>query len=77
MSTVATLPRAGGNGAALVVVVADLLMRAFAALTAKATREVKTTPNKTQPAAKVNLRQLYRLAGDRDSVNPIIWSKLN
>lgn len=78
MSAISTLPRNGGNGAALVVVVADLLMSAYSALTAKSAPKVKAVPiAAVKPAGQVNVWQLYRLAGDSDSINPKVVAKLH
>lgn len=71
-SPIATLPRAAGNGAALVVVVADVLIGLIAAIREKAaTKAVVGTP-----AAKLSFRQLYRLTVGYDSITPKVAAKL-
>jgi hypothetical protein len=80
MSTVnATLPRAGGNGAALVVVVADLFMGLFAS--AKAPANVKVDAISAAPVAakrtkKVDIWQLYRMSVSSDSISPDVMAAL-
>jgi hypothetical protein len=98
MSSIATLPRTGGNGAALVVVVADLLMSVYGALTARSedkgsvpkvavlkapvlkapALEVKAASKAVtaKAADKLDVWQLYRLAGNSDSVNPKVLASL-
>ena len=75
--SIATLPRNGGNGAALVVVVADLLMGLYAALTKKAASKSDATAKTavissaaTEPAKELSLWQLYRLTAGYDSISP-------
>jgi hypothetical protein len=79
MSAVATLPRAGGNGAALVVVVADLFMGLYAAFAPKRAPKAQAAPEAAaEPENKMNLWQPYRpVMIGIDSLNPVVWAKLN
>lgn len=71
-ATIATLPRAGGNGAALVVVVADLLIGLFSAVTNKAA--LKAANEKS--LKELGFWQLYRLTVGYDSISPKVAAKL-
>jgi hypothetical protein len=78
MSAVATLPRNGGNGAALVVIVADLLIKAYGALTAKPAPKAKTVAAAAvKSGAQASIWRLYRLAANGDSVNPKVFASLS
>lgn len=86
----ATLPRSAGNGAALVVVVTDLLINLFDGAAEKFSRPAAPKmavpampmvaaaplPAASARAAKPGLWQLYRMAGGSDSVNPKILGAL-
>jgi hypothetical protein len=71
-ATIATLPRAGGNGAALVVVVADLLIGLFAVV------KNKTAPKAAveKSAKELGFWQLYRLTVGYDFISPKVAAKL-
>ena len=71
-STIATLPRAAGNGAALVVVVADALIGLIAAIREKAASKTVVGT----PATRLSFRQLFRLTVGYDSINPKVAAKL-
>lgn len=76
-ATIATLPRAGGNGAALVVVVADLLRAFFAAMTEKAApKEVSVSKVEAEEIGAVSLAQLYQLSAGSDSISPRVAARL-
>jgi hypothetical protein len=79
MSTaIATLPRAGGNGAALVVIAADFVMALFAATTVKTSVKAAAV-SKAGTVKHVQGRgvwQLYRLSANSDSVNPTVLAAL-
>lgn len=74
MSATATLPRAGGNGAALVVVIADLLMSFMA--TARASEAAKPKAETVKTSKKPGVWQLYRMSAS-DAVNPRVLQALS
>jgi hypothetical protein len=77
-AAIATLPRAGGNGAALVMVVADMVLELFAKAPAKAEPEVQVVMQAAAlPVAdSVDIWSLYRLGVGSDSVNPKVVAEL-
>lgn len=83
-ASIATLPRSGGNGAALVVIVADLLMGLYSSLTKKVASQgmvqvqAKVAPVAItgKPANELSLWQLYRLTVGYDSISPKVAAKL-
>lgn len=74
----ASLPRSAGNGAALVVVVADFLIGLFATNKAQAAPRAKVTAHAytADKADTGNVWQLYRLGAGSDSVSPQALAKL-
>lgn len=87
-ASIATLPRSAGNGAALVMVVADLVMDFYAKATEKAAPQTAVSqivlPQEAESvkaasvstADGIDLWQLYRLGVSSDSVNPKVIAEL-
>lgn len=75
-----TLPRAGGNGAALVIVIADLFMGLFASAKAPAKAEAKVAAKSEARTSahvrKASVLQLYRMSISSDSVSPNVMAAL-